>query len=273
MPEYDFNGKVAFVTGAARGQGRSHALKYAEHGADVVAVDICHDKETIPAGLGTREQLDSVVADIESLGQRGLAIEADVADEQEVRHAVQTAVDSFGKIDFLANNAGIGDIAELVEMDEQAWDELLDTALKGPWLCSKHVGQHMIERGGGGKIISTSSAAGLLGQPGIGHYVSAKHGLLGLTKTLALELAEHDINVNAVCPGAVDTPMIEGWVETRGEESLERMMEFSGVGNVLDPGGMMPPEDVSEAYMWLSSDASRYVTGIALPIDAGYTAK
>lgn len=273
MPTYDFSNQVVFITGAARGQGAEHARKFAEHGADIVALDICANKETLPIDLGTRDQLEETVADVEDRGQRAIAVEGDVSDEADVERAVDTALDEFGKIDVLANNAAFSSVSELTEMDEQAWDEVLDTALKGSWLCAKHVGQHFIDRGDGGKIVSTASASGLTGQPGIGHYVAAKHGLIGLTKTLALELAEYDVNVNAICPTTVDTPAVSGMVEAYGEEALEEMGRFSGPWNVFDPGTMIESEDISEAYLWLASDASRYVTGIALPVDAGFTAK
>jgi SDR family mycofactocin-dependent oxidoreductase len=273
MVEYDFTGQVAFVTGAARGQGESHAVNYAKHGADVVVTDICRDVETNPYELGTREELDQTAERIESEGGEALVLELDQRDEAAVEAAVAEAVDQFGRIDVLANNAGIFNSTELVQMDEQMWDQMLDTNLKGVWLCSKHVGKHFIERGGGGNIVSTSSVAGLLGSPMSGHYVAAKHGVIGLTKTLALELAEYDVNVNAVCPTGVDTPMIAGYTEHYGEEMLEELGAMTGPWNVFGDGGMIDAQDISEAYMWLSSDAARYVTGIALPVDAGFTSK
>jgi NAD(P)-dependent dehydrogenase (short-subunit alcohol dehydrogenase family) len=146
--------------------------------------------------------------------------------------------------------------------------------LKGVWLCSKHVGKHFIERGGGGKIVSTASTAGQVGVPANGHYVAAKHGVVGLTKTLALELAEYDVNVNCIGPTAINTPMVQGMVESAGEEFMEEVGAMSGPTNVFDPeGGVIEERDISEAYMWLSSDAARYVTGVYLPVDAGFLAK
>ena len=273
MVQYDFSGKVAFVTGAAHGQGRSHAQHYAKHGADVVVTDINENMETVPYNLGTEEELAETANLVEQEGQEALPIEADVSNEDEVEAAVDQAVDHFGKIDILANNAGIESISEMTEMDEAMWDELIDVNLKGVWLCSKHVGQHFIDRGDGGKIVSTSSTAGKAGVPGNGHYVAAKHGVIGLTKTLALELAEYDVNVNAVCPTGVHTQMIAGFSEAYGEEMMEEMGAFSGPWSVFEGVEMIDSEDISEAYMWLSSDAARYVTGIALPVDAGMTAK
>jgi NAD(P)-dependent dehydrogenase (short-subunit alcohol dehydrogenase family) len=151
---------------------------------------------------------------------------------------------------------------------------MLETNLKGLWLTSKHVGKHFIERGEGGKIVNTSSSLGIVGGPLQAHYSSAKHGVLGLTKTLALELAEHDVNVNAVCPTAVDTPMVEESMKAYGEEVFSDMTELAGPMSVFDPDDpATDPKDISEAFMWLSSEASKYVTGITLPVDAGHTIK
>jgi SDR family mycofactocin-dependent oxidoreductase len=274
MATYDFSGKVAFVTGAAHGQGRSHAQHYARHGADVVVTDVAENMGTVPYDLGTGDELAETASLVEEEGQEALAIEMDVRDESEVEAAVEQAVDHFGHVDVLANNAGIVTVADLVEMDEALWDELIDTNLKGVWLASKHVGKHFVERGDGGKIVSTSSTAGLVGSPGAGHYVASKHGVIGLTKTLALELAEYDVNVNAVCPTVVNTPMVSGMTEAYGEEVLASMGEMAGPFNVFDPEDPgIEASDISEAYMWLSSDAARYVTGIALPVDAGFVSK
>lgn len=273
MPTYDFDGKVAFVTGAAHGQGRSHAVKYAENGADVVAMDIGENMETVPYDLGTVDELEKTVEMVENEGQSGLAVQGDVSVEADVERAVSKALDEFGHIDFLANNAGILTLSELTVMDEEMWDEMIDVTVKGVWLCSKHVGQHFIERGDGGKIVSTSSLMGLTAYPVIGHYTAAKHGVMGLTKSLALELAEHDVNVNAVNPTFVGTPMVQGTVEAYGEEALEELTEPGGETNMFEPGEPIDPVDISEAYLWLSSDAARYVTGIGLPVAAGYTAK
>ena len=274
MPEYDFGGKVALVTGAAHGQGRSHAQHYARHGADVVCLDIGEDKSSVPYELGTSEELEETASLVEDEGGEALTIEADVSNEAEVAAAVDEAVDHFGKVDVLANNAAVITISDMVQLDEREWDDVVDTNLKGVWLCAKHVGQHFVERGDGGKIVSTASQAGVTGDPGAGHYVATKHGVLGLTKTLALELAEYDVNVNAVYPSVVETPMIAGLAEAYGEELIGEMAEVGGPMNVFDhEDPAIDSKHISEAYMWLSSDAARYVTGIALPVDTGHTAK
>jgi SDR family mycofactocin-dependent oxidoreductase len=273
MSAYDFDGQVAFVTGAGHGQGRSHAINYAKHGADVVVTDICENIDTNPYDLSTPDELEETASMIEDEGQEALPVQMDVRDEAQVEAAVDEALDHFGRIDILANNAGIFNATELTEMDEQMWDDMINTNLKGVWLCSKHVGKHFVERGDGGNIVSTSSTAGFTGALGSGHYVATKHGVRGLTKTLALELAEYDVNVNAVAPTGVETPMIAGFSEAYGEEMLEEIGELTGPFNVFGEGGMIDAQDISEAYMWLSSDAARYVTGTTLKVDAAMTAK
>jgi len=274
MVEYDFSGQVAFVTGGARGQGESHAVKYAEHGADVVVTDICGNLDTVSYDLGTREELEDTASQIEAEGQEALAIEMDVRDESDVEAAVDEALEEFGRIDFLANNAGVLSSSPLIELEEDKWDEMLDTNLKGVWLPSKHVGQHFAERDNGGKIISTVSTGGFrasLGQAG--HYGAAKWGIRGLTKTLAIELADHDVNVNCVVPTGIQTDMVKGIAAEMGDEVFEQMQAMSGPANIFNPDETIEVDDVSEAYMWLSSEAARYVTGSALKVDAGDLAK
>jgi len=274
MVEYDFSDKVAFVTGAARGQGASHAVSYAEHGADVVVTDICENMETVSYDLGTREELEDTASRIEAQGQDALVLEMDVREEAEVESAVDEALDEFGRIDFLANNAGVLGTSPVLELEEEKWDEMLDTNLKGVWLCAKHVGRHYADRDGPGKIISTVSTGGFRASLGeAAHYGAAKWGIRGLTKTLAIELAEHDVNANCVVPTGIDTAMVRGMAEEAGEEVFEQMQAMSGPSNIFEPGETIEVEDVSEAYMWLSSEAARYVTGSALKVDAGDLAK
>lgn len=267
--QYDFSGQVAFITGAARGQGRSHALRYAEQGADIVATDICETSDASSYDLADDDEMAETVALVEERGVDVTAIEMDVSDATEVERAVEQALSTFGRIDFLANNAGVAPPAGLLDLDEAVWDHTLNVNLKGMWLCSKYVGKHMADRAEGGRIINTSSIAGFVASPGLGHYTAAKHGVIGLTKTLAAELAPHDITVNAVCPTAVDTPMTGGIVESIDDEMAE-IAEQSGPDNLL--GEIIQPEDVSAAFMWLSSDDARFVTGVALPVAAGATA-
>jgi SDR family mycofactocin-dependent oxidoreductase len=272
MPEYDFDGQVAFVTGAGRGQGRSHAVAFAEHGADVVVTGVSRGIESSQYPLASPADLAETARRVEATGSDALELRVDVRDEAAVETAVTEAVGTFGRVDVLANNAGLWNVTDLVELDERRWDELLDSNLKGAWLCAKHVGRHLIDRGGGGRIISTVSTAGVVGARGSGHYAASKHGVVGLTKTLALELAPHDVTVNAVAPTGVETPMIDGMLEHVGETALQSVSDMSGSMNVID-GQLIDPRDVSEAYLWLASDAARPVTGIVLPVAAGMLAK
>ena len=266
MARYDFDDRVAFVTGAARGQGRAHSLAYADNGADVVVTDVCETADESKYDLSGREQLEATAEEVRDRGGEALALEMDVSDEAAVERAVEEALDRFGRIDILANNAGVAPVSGLMDLDERTWDLALDVNLKGMWLCAKYVGSHMIDRGEGGRIVNTSSTAGFVASPGLGHYTAAKHGVIGLTKTLAMELAPHDVTVNAVCPTAVDTGMTSGIVETIDPE-IGEIAEQGGTDNVFTD--ILQPEDVSAAFMWLSSDDARFVTGVALPVDAG----
>jgi len=278
MPEYDFSDKVAFVTGGARGQGRNHAVQYAKYGADVAIVDSCETVSSSQYEFADESDLEETVKMVEEQGGQALGIVADVRKEAEIAGAVKRAVDEFGRIDILANNAGVWSVSELTEMNEAMWDQTIDTNLKGTWLTSKHVGRHMVECGAGGNIVNTASATAFIGFYAGGHYAASKNGIIGLTKTLALELAEHEINVNAVCPSAVASPMADGIAEGVGEGIFEDILEFTGPLNLfpeekLDHDGLLDNQDVTEAYMWLSSDAARYVTGTEIVIDGGFTVK
>jgi len=278
MPEYDFSGKVAFITGGARGQGRNHAIEYARYGADVVVLDSCETVSSSQYEFADEPDLEETVSLVEAEDQRAIGIKADVREEAAVTDAVDQAINEFDRIDILGNNAGVWSVSELLEMDEPMWDQTIDTNMKGTWLTSKHVGQHMVERGEGGKIINTASATAFIGFYAGGHYAASKNGIIGLTKTLALELADHDINVNAVCPSAVASPMAQGIAENVGHGIFDDILEFTGPLNLFpeaqkEHDGLLDVQDVTNAYMWLSSDASRFVTGTPIIIDGGFTAK
>lgn len=272
FPEYDFHDTVVMITGAARGMGRSHALSFAEHGADIVALDIGENTEGLETERASTDDLDQTVTDIAAKGVDVLPVLADVTAESEVERAVEEAVDEFGRIDVLINNAGVGDFGLLTEISEDQWDAVVDINMKGVWLCSKHVGKHFIDRGEGGKIVSTSSTTGVVGQYGMGHYSASKHGVIGFTKSLALELAEHDVTVNCVLPTGTDTPGVSETSRVYGSEYVERAQELSGPWNILSDD-KIDPEHVSQAFLWLASDAATFVTGAALPVDAGFTIK
>lgn len=270
MVKYDFSGKVAFVTGGARGQGRSHALRYARHGAAVVVTDIATDAGSSSYDAATDDDLAETVERIEERGGTALGLRMDVSVERDVERSVERAIDEFGRIDFLANNAGIAPVSWLLDLEESVWEETHDVDLKGMWLAAKHVGRHMRERDGPGRIINTSSTAGLFASPGLGHYSAAKHGVIGLTKTLAAELAADGVTVNAVCPTAVDTPMTTEIVESMDDDELAEVASYTQPDSLF--GEILQPEDVTAAFMWLSSEDARFVTGIALPVAAGATA-
>lgn len=269
MVSYDFSDRVVLVTGAARGQGRSHAVKFAHHGADLVIADLPGEHRKAPYALGTVEELketrDLVVA--EQADCR--IVEMDIANEEDVQRGVDEAMATFGRIDVLANNAGVAPVGGIIETSGDAWDLAFDVNVKGTWLCAKHVGRAMIEQGNGGRIVNTSSTTGLSAAPGLGAYSTSKHGVIALTKALAVELAPHGVTVNAVCPTTVDTPMTQGILQAL-DDDLAELAERAGPENLL--GEIVEPEDVSEAFLWLSSDAARFVTGIALPVAGGSTA-
>ncbi|MCU1651497.1 MAG: NAD(P)-dependent oxidoreductase, partial [Pseudonocardia sp.] len=199
-------GKVAFVTGAARGQGRSHAIRLAEEGADIIAVDIASQIDTVPFPMATPDDLAETVMEVEALDRRIVASQADVRDYAAVKAALDTGVAQLGRLDIVAANAGIVSFGAAEELTEQAWRDVIDVNLTGVWHTVKAAIPHL-RAAGGGSIIITSSGAGLKGTPNIAHYVAAKHGLVGLMRTLANELAPDLVRVNTVHPGSVDTDM------------------------------------------------------------------
>jgi NAD(P)-dependent dehydrogenase (short-subunit alcohol dehydrogenase family) len=254
MIEYigKFEGKVAFVTGGGTGIGRATALAFACHGASVGV-----------AGR-TREELDETVQLIEQEGGRAVAITCDVTKSDDVMAAVGRAVEVFGRLDFALNNAGVEQpVKPLVEVTEDEWDRLLNVDLRGVFLCMKHELPQMLKQGGG-VIVNTGSGASVMGIAGQSAYCAAKFGLIGLTKAAALDYASSKIRVNAVCPGYVDTPMMQRFTGGTPE----------GRQNVIDnvPAGRpAAPEEIAATVLWLCSDAAAYVIGHALVIDGGQT--
>jgi (+)-trans-carveol dehydrogenase len=269
------DGKIAFVTGAARGQGRSHALRLAEEGADVIAVDLCGQVESAPYGLATPEDLAETVRAVEALGRRIVAAEVDVRDFVGLVAALEQGVDQLGGLDIVCANAGIVSYASLEEMPEDTWQDMIDINLTGAWHTCKAAIPRLAD---GGSIVITSSTAGLTGFPGIGHYVAAKHGLVGLARSLAQELAPRMIRVNTVHPTSVDTPMVRNeatfgiFLPETEHPTLEEFLESSTLNHVL-PIPWIEDRDVSNAVLFLASDEARYITGAALPIDAGMLAR
>lgn len=268
-------GKVALITGAARGQGRAHALKMARAGADIIACDIDEDVQTAAFPMSRETDLRQTVAEVEDMGRRIVARTADVRSGAALESLVAEGLSAFGKIDIAVANAGIYGHCSLLDMSEQDWDEMMDINLTGVWRMMRSVIPHMVERRSG-SIVLTSSANGLIGNPNAAHYAAAKHGVLGLMRSGALELGEFGIRVNAVCPGVIDTAMTnwQGMYDrmagrpggTRAD--YERATQHS---TVLANQGAMPPEVVADAALWLCSDGAIGVTGQAIVVDAGYT--
>jgi (+)-trans-carveol dehydrogenase len=270
------DGKVAFVTGAARGQGRSHARRLAEEGADIIAIDACATPGWLSYPLASEADLAQTVKEVEAAGRRIVARRADVRDLGAVRAALDEGVAELGgRLDIVCANAGI--ISQPVatwEIDLDQWRELIDVTLTGVFVTIKAAVPHMIAAGNGGSITLTSSGAALISGGGFADYKAAKSGVLSLTRTLACELAEHFIRVNAICPTAVDTPMIQNETLYRsfrpdlanpGREDVKAGFQTM---NLL-PIPWVDAADVSNAIVWLASDAARYITGVTLPVDAG----
>jgi SDR family mycofactocin-dependent oxidoreductase len=269
-------GKVALVTGAARGQGRSHALRLAQEGADIIAVDVCRDVETVEYPGATAADLKETAAQVEALDRRIVVQEVDTRDFVGLAHAVQDGAAEFGGIDIVVANAGILTMARCWEITDEQWDTIIDVNLKGVWHTAKAAIPIMIEQGRGGSIIMTSSIAGLGPLAGMAHYGAAKHGVVGLARTMANELAEYSIRVNSVHPTSVFTPMIDNETIYRAfRPDLENpTLEDANAGfatlNKL-PIPYVEAVDVSNAVLYLASDEARYVTGIQLPVDAGWS--
>ena len=268
------DGKVVMITGAARGQGRSHALRLAEEGADIIAVDICDHIATVPMTMGTADDLAETVKQVENLDRRIVARRADVRDSAQLQAAVDEGVAEFGHIDVLCANAGIASMGLTWEITEEQWQDMMDVNLTGVWRSIKAVLPTMIEQGTGGSIVITSSMAGVMGLGGIGHYTATKHAVIGLMRSLVNEVSVHRIRVNTVNPTTVNTPMIQNdaFYQYAGGTTAEEMGAVFQALNAI-PVPWVEPIDISNAVLYLASDESRYVTGLTLWVDAGLGTK
>ena len=267
-------GKVALITGAARGQGRSHAVLLAREGADIIAVDSCKPLASVPYPLATPGDLAQTAHEVEALDRRIVAVEADVRDYEALAAAVSRGVAELGRLDIVSVNAGILSSGFLAELSAAAWQEMIDVNLTGGFHTIKAAVPHLVEGGRGGSVIITSSALALRAVPGLGHYTATKSGLVGLMRTAALELAPHGIRVNSVHPTTVDTGMIQNQANYRlflpdAENPTREQAE--PVYRTLNALGVpwIDPVDVSNAVLFLASDEARYITGATLPVDAG----
>jgi SDR family mycofactocin-dependent oxidoreductase len=266
-------GKVAFITGAARGQGRSHAIRLAQEGANIIAVDICRQIESVAYPMATPGDLAETVKEVEALDRRIVAREADVRDEAGLKAAFDAGVAELGPVDIVLANAGIAPMA-LGEERHEAWQDVIDVNLTGVFNTVETAKPSLIERGQGGTIVLTSSTAGITGiggdtRGGLG-YTASKHGVVGLMRSYANILAPHNIRVNSVHPTGVRTPMVVNEVMQAFLEADPQMGQ--AMANAL-PVDMVEPVDISNAIVFLVSDDGRFVTGVTLPVDAGFTNK
>lgn len=261
----EFSGRVALVTGAAHGQGRASALALAREGANIAALDVARQLSYPGYGLGTSEALDSLVAECRALGVEALPLTADVRDDRAVGAAVEQIVGRWGRVDILFNNAGICGYGLAHELTEEAWDAMLDINLKGAWIVARHVIPHMIAQRSG-VILNNSSIAGLRGMARLSHYAASKWGLVGLTKSWAIELAPYNVRVISIHPTGVNTPMNDGLAALEGATPKE--IAERSAGNLLDVP-WIEPADVAAAVVYLASDRARFITGSQFVLDAG----
>ncbi|WP_433285686.1 mycofactocin-coupled SDR family oxidoreductase [Pseudonocardia sp. CA-142604] len=265
----DLTGQVALVTGAGRGQGRSHCLALAEAGATIAALDVCRDLDVPSYPLATRAELDEVVADVERLGGRAVPLVADVRDPGEVTAAVAAVEKAFGRLDVLVNNAAVLTSAPFWELSEQQWTAVVDTNLSGVWRTTKAAAE-LLRRSPRGRIVNIASTGGVRAVPEFAHYVAAKHGVVGLTRAMAIELANDGVTVNAILPGAVDSPMLAGLADELGltpDDVHKRWLHDQLLVEVIAPA------EVTGALLWLLSDSARHVTGHCLAVDGGALAR
>jgi SDR family mycofactocin-dependent oxidoreductase len=262
-------GKVAFVTGAGRGQGRSHAIRLAEEGADVIAVDVLENYASVGYGMATEDDLDETVTAVKALDRRVVAHKADVRDLAALRAVLAEGVAELGRLDIVSANAGICTVQTWDQVTPQIWADTLDTNLTGVWNTMVAATPHLIAAGGG-SIICTSSTGGIKGLPFLAPYVAAKHGVVGIARSMANELAQHKIRVNTVHPTGVNTPMVEG-LDGGLDALINKHPNLGPIFMNTYPVEIVETRDISNAVLFLASDESRYVTGLEFTVDAGNT--
>lgn len=272
------DGKVALVTGAARGQGRSHCIRMAQEGAEIIAVDIADQIDTAVYEMSNPDDFAHTVKLVEAEDRRILARQADVRNQEQMDSAVRDGLTEFGHIDIVVANAGIFSYNPFWELTDAQWNDMLDVNLTGVWRTAKAAAPAMIEAGTGGSIILTSSTAGLKQIPNSAHYVAAKHGVVGLMRACASELAKHNIRVNTVHPTTVSTPMIQNdstyalfRPDLENPSQEDAIPAFASVNLIAVP--WVEPIDISNSVLYLASDEARFVTGQTLSVDAGFQIK
>jgi SDR family mycofactocin-dependent oxidoreductase len=261
-------GKVAFITGAGRGQGRSHAIRLAEEGADIIAVDVLEDYDTVGYGMSSPSDLDDTVKAVEALDRRIIVRKADVRDPAALKAVLEEGVAELGRLDIVCANAGICTVQGWDEVTPQVWQDTLDTNLTGVWNTMVAAAPFLIASGGG-SIIATSSTAGIKGLPFLAPYVAAKHGVVGIARSLANELAQHHIRVNTVHPTGVETPMLAGLGGL--DPLINKDPNLGPIFMNTYPIEVVEARDISNAVLFLASDEARYVTGLEFTVDAGNT--
>ena len=273
------DGKVAVITGATRGQGRAHAIRFAEEGADIIAMDICRDVETVPYRGARPEDLAETVAAVEKFGRRIIATQTDVRDGKAVTKAVDDGVTELGRLDAVVANAGITSYVRAEDMSEDNWMTMIDVNLNGVWRVCRAATPHLINAKRGGSMTLTSSTSSYVGLPNLNHYSAAKGGVVGLMQSLAVELGPHMIRVNTLHPTTVKTPMAlnqptydlflpgAGLSADRVEDEAQVAEAFKGLNAMPIP--WIEPVDLANAAVFLASDMGRYISGTQLRVDAG----
>lgn len=265
-------GKVALITGGARGQGRAHAVRLAAEGADVVICDLAAQIDSVPYPMSSPAELEETAALVQATGRRCVAMQADVRELADMQGVVDRAVAELGKVDILVANAGIATNAPIASMPEQMWRDMIDVNLTGVFHTFRAVVPHMVERGGG-RIVATSSIVARMGAANSGHYAAAKWGVLGLVKSLSLEVFEHGITVNAVLPAGVNTAMIQNPATYKifrpdlAEPTKDDVMPLWEQG-----GGLIEPEEVAQVVLFLVSDDGRHLNGETVTMSGGMSA-